>query len=257
MIDTHTHLYLEDSFDDGGEGSVRRAIEAGVDRMILPNIDRESAAPLIALHKKFPEATFIAAGLHPTEVGKGWKNELEEILEKFQEFPLVGIGEIGLDLYWDKSELVAQMDAFGTQLELAHERGLPAIVHSRSADRETLEVLRMMGDRRPRMVFHSFTYGPGVAESILSEAEDSMFGFNGVITFKNAAEVRESARLVGLERIVAETDSPYLAPVPHRGKRNESAYLPYVIGGIAFATDSTEEVAREATTRNAEQLFKI
>lgn len=255
MIDTHTHLYLRDAFPDGGVEAVKKAVEAGVSRMILPNIDRESVSPLLALHSLFPSETFVAAGLHPTEVGADWKQELDDILALFEDYNLVGIGEIGLDLHWEKKHIVLQMDAFAAQLELAREKNLPAIVHSRDAFAETVEVLKMMSGELPEIVFHSFTYSTKEADGFLSVAENAHFGFNGVITFKNAREVREAAQFVGIEKIVAETDSPYLAPVPFRGTRNESAYLPYIVRAIGEATSTSPDKAEETITRNSEKLF--
>lgn len=257
MIDTHTHLYLTESFPDGGKEATERAIAAGVDRLILPNIDLESVEPLLKLHALFPSNTFIAAGVHPTEVDDRWNRNLKEIFRLFEEIPLVGIGEIGLDLHWDKRHIVAQMDAFGTQLDMAYETGLPAIIHSRDAYEETVEVLKLMGRRLPKLVFHSFTYTPKEAEGFLCIAEHANFGFNGVITFKNAREVRDSAHFVGIERIVAETDSPYLAPVPHRGEQNESSYLPYIVKAIAGATGVEPSEAEKIITVTSERLFAL
>lgn len=257
MIDTHTHLYLEEYFPDGGLTAVRDAINGGVEKMVLPSIDIESVAPLLHLHHAFPDNTACAAGLHPTEVTPGWTEELSEILETFAGTPLVAIGEIGIDLHWEKKYLTLQMDAFGHQLDLARCLGIPAIIHSRDAVDETLEIVRSFGADKPDMVFHSFTYGPREAERILEEAPEACFGFNGVVTFKNADDVREAARLVGLDRIVAETDSPFLAPVPHRGQTNCSAFLPDVVRGIASALDISFEEASHATTVRAKQLFSL
>ena len=257
MIDTHTHLYLVDSFPDGGSEAIREAICAGVDRMILPNIDLESVAPLLSLHKLFPSQTFVTAGLHPTEVGDDWKKELKEIFERFADYRIVGIGEIGLDMHWEKKFIVRQMDALAAQLELASAMGIPAIIHSRDASDETVEVLKMMGSGLPELVFHSFTYSPKEAEAFLSVAEHAYFGFNGVVTFKNAREVRDSALFVGIDRIVAETDSPYLAPVPFRGARNQSAYLPYIIRTIAETLSIDLPEAEKIITDNSEKLFHL
>ena len=257
MIDTHTHLYLPDSFPDGGMEAVKNAVDNGVDRMILPNIDKDSVGPLLKLHDLFPSNTFVAAGLHPTEVADSWEKDLNEILSLFEGRRLVAVGEVGLDLHWEKKHIVKQMDAFGTQLELAFRKHLPVIIHSRDAYDETLEVLKMMGSSLPQLLFHSFTYGPKEADGFLSMAENSFFGFNGVITFKNAEPVRDAARLVGIERIVAETDSPYLAPVPFRGSQNQSAFLPKVVEGISLALDLDLSSTTEIITRNSEKLFNL
>lgn len=255
MTDTHTHLYLKEYFPDGGSDAVRDAIDKGVNMMVLPSIDIESVEPLLSLHHKFPKNTAMAAGLHPTEVEADWKSELNEILDRFQGEDLVAIGEVGIDLYWDKTQITRQMDAFGYQLDLARSKDIPVIIHSRNAIDETLEVIRSFGSEKPALIFHSFTYGEKEADRILEEAEDSRFGFNGVITFKNAEDVRRAAALIGIDRIVAETDSPFLAPVPHRGKTNTSAYLPDVIKGIADSMGLDFEEAARLTTLNANQLF--
>lgn len=257
MIDTHTHLYLAEYFPDGGASAVRDAVSTGVEMMILPAIDIESAEPLLSLHREFPGNTACAAGLHPTEVESNWTNELSEILESFAGTPLVAIGEIGVDLHWDKTNLSLQLDAFGHQLDLARCLGIPAIIHSRDAIDETLHIIKSFGSDMPNMVFHSFTYGPREAERVLELAEGAMFGFNGVITFKNAGEVREAARIAGIDRIVAETDSPFLSPVPHRGQTNCSAFLPDVVGGISRALSLPYEEAVKLTTSNARSLFKL
>lgn len=257
MIDTHTHLYLREYFPDGGTSAVRDALQVGVEMMILPAIDIESVEPLLNLHQAFPHHTACAAGLHPTEVGDDWTAELSEILESFAGTPIIAIGEIGVDLHWENENLTQQMDAFGHQLDLARCLGIPAIIHSRDSIDQTIEIVRSMGNEKPRMVFHSFTYGPREAERILEEVSDAMFGFNGVITFKNAGDVREAARIVGLSRIVAETDSPFLAPVPHRGQTNCSSFLPDVVKGIAAALNITYDEALNATVLNSKSLFNL
>lgn len=254
MIDTHTHLYLTDSFPDGGEAAVIDAMGAGVDYMVLPGIDRESMAPMLSLHEKFPENTGIALGLHPTEVEKDWKEELNEILRHAAITPPVAIGETGIDLYWDKKNISKQMDAFGEQIQIALERGLPVIIHSRDAVEETIEVLRGFS-KLPHLVFHSFTMGRPEAERFLETAPDAFFGINGVITFKNAEPLREAVRFIDPEKIVTETDSPFLTPVPFRGKTNQSAYIPYIIRSIAAVKGLPEEEAMKITTENALRLY--
>lgn len=255
MIDTHTHLYLADSFPDGGIEAVERAVAAGVKMMVLPGIDREAVDPLLSLHKAMPENTAVALGLHPTEVEGDWKEELAEILDRGKDLDLVAIGETGLDLYWDKTNLTRQMDSFGEQIQIASERNLPVIVHTRDAINETLELLKNFSSGLPPMVFHSFTMGREEYEKLMETVPDAYFGINGVVTFKNAGALKEAVAAMDFDRIVTETDSPFLAPVPFRGKTNESAHIPYIVGTIAELKNSTPEEVAKKTTENALRLF--
>lgn len=255
MIDTHTHLYLSDSFPDGGRAAVERAIEAGVEKMVLPGIDREAVEPLLALHNLYPGHTAVALGLHPTEVEADWKNELDWILDRGSDVPLVAIGETGIDLHWDKTNLVRQMDSFGEQIQIAADNQLPVIVHSRDAVDETIEVIRGFSTGLPVMVFHSFTLGRKEAELFMEYAPDCFFGINGVITFKNAGALREAVASMDASRIVTETDSPFLAPVPHRGKTCESSYIPLIVDAIAREKGISALEMAEITTTNARRLF--
>ena len=255
MIDTHTHIYMPDSFPDGGKAAAARAVEAGVEKMVLPAVDRESVAPMLVLREAFPQNIALAPGLHPTEVGADWKAELEEILELTADVPAVAIGETGIDLHWDASNLSRQMDAFGEQMQLALERGLPVIVHSRDAVEETLEMVRSFSSGMPGIVFHSFTAGRPEAERYLEVAPEAFFGINGVVTFKNAAPLREALEWLPAERFVTETDAPFLAPVPHRGSTNESAYIPYIVKAIAALKGLPEDEMALITATNARNLF--
>lgn len=255
MIDTHTHLYMTDSFPDGGKAAVVRAVEEGVKMMVLPAVDRDSVAPMLELHRQCPANTALALALHPTEIESDWREELKEIMEKEEEADMVAIGETGLDLYWDKSKISQQMDAFGEQIQMALDRDLPVIVHSRDAFGETAEVIRNFSSGMPVFVFHSFTAGRKEADMLLEVAPDSFFGINGVVTYKNAEPLREAVRHMDMERIVTETDSPYLSPVPFRGKTNESSHIPYVVRAIAAQKNVTEEEMAKITEANALRLF--
>lgn len=255
MIDTHTHLYLADSFPDGGKAAVERAVEKGVDMMVLPAIDRESVAPILSLHAEKPANTAVALGLHPTEVEADWRAELKEIMDASDAVTPVAIGETGIDLYWEKRYLTRQMDAFGEQIQMALERGLPVIVHSRDAVEQTVEVLKSFGSGLPGLVFHSFTLGVPEMERLLEFAPEAFFGINGVVTFKNAEPLREAIKAMDNHRIVTETDSPFLAPVPHRGKSNESSYLPHVVEAIAAVKELTPGEVDAITTANALRLY--
>lgn len=248
---------MTDSFPDGGEAAVDRAVEAGVDMMVLPGVDRESVAPILRLHAARPNHTAVALGLHPTEVEPDWKDELKEILSQGEGNEIVAIGETGIDLHWDKKYLTLQMDAFGEQLQEALDRGLPVIIHSRDALDETLEVVRGFSGGMPDMVFHSFTAGRPEAERILENVPEAFFGINGVVTFKNAAPLREAVEWLDISRIVTETDAPFLAPVPFRGQTNESSYIPQIARAIAATKGIDEADVRRITTANALRLYPL
>lgn len=264
MIDTHTHLYM-DSFSkedpQGCASAVDRAVEAGVQLMVLPAVDRESAVEAAALHGIRQLSTRTAMGLHPTEVGADWREELDDIVEILTPTSPVAIGEVGIDLYWDDSNLELQKEAFLAQILLAEKLHLPVIIHCR----EGLEVCcgcineakeKLDGRELPPMVFHSFTGSPEDVKRI-REFCDPYFGINGVVTFKNSGSLSDAVKEIGIDRLLLETDSPYLAPVPKRGRRNESSYLSYINTKIAEILGLTPKEVEESTTRNAKAFFKI
>lgn len=262
MIDTHTHIYLREDFpeasDGGCAGAVERAVAAGVSRMVFPCVALNTAEELLALHNRYPEVTSVGVGLHPTEVGADWRAEVRELFDCFADERPVAVGEIGIDLYWDKSRRSEQMEAFGEQVQKAVDMHLPVIIHCREGLTETLEVMREFRQTGlPRLLFHSFTYGEDEARRILEEHEDAKFGINGVVTFKNASNVRDAVRLIGIERIVLETDSPWLAPVPYRGKRNESSYLREICSRVAEECGMSFAEAERETDANAREVFGI
>lgn len=234
MIDTHCHLYME-QFAGEESAAVRRALDAGVSHMVFPNVDAGSIAPMKALHALYPEATSMAMGLHPTEVRDDWSEVLDAMERELDTGRYVAIGEIGMDLYWEQTGKELQQQAFRRQLRWAVERGLPVLIHCREALDPLLEILRDEKERGvtlPPLVFHSFTGGVEDVRRI-REVCDPLFGINGVVTFKNAPALREALPEIGLDRMLLETDAPYLAPVPHRGQRNESAYIPDICARIA------------------------
>lgn len=257
MTDTHTHLYTPE-FESGGAPAVRRALEAGVSMMIFPNIDQASLQPMMELHEAFPDNTRIAIGLHPTELGDSWKEDLDLMGKMLEEDAsrFSAIGETGIDLHWDASTLEAQKEAFARQYDWAVRYNLPLIIHCREGVEAALEVIASRPGPRPRMVFHSFTSGLEDVRRI-REVCDPWFGINGVVTFKNARALREALPEIGIERIVLETDSPYLAPVPHRGERNESAYIPAVAAKVAEVLGLPIEAVEEITDSNATALFSL
>lgn len=256
FIDTHTHLYLP-SFETEEENSsdvVARAIASGVDRLIFPNVDKTTVSPMHELADRFPDNIFVAMGLHPTEIGEDWEEVLSEIESHFgSNRRYVAVGEIGIDLYWDKTFADQQMQAFDRQIAKAVDLNLPVIIHSREGLDQTLEVLQ--GYRDVRAVFHSFG-GTEKDVDAIRRVGDFYFGINGIVTFKNSG-LKATLPAIGLERILLETDAPYLAPVPHRGKRNESSYIPLIGATVADALSTDTETVAEATTANAESLFGI
>ena len=257
MTDTHTHLYSS-KFENGGRDAVERAIEAGVTKMIFPGVNAGSIIPMTRLHDLFPDNTAIAIGLHPTDLEENWKEDLDAMERQLQEDSsrFIAIGETGIDLYWDKSTLPIQREAFARQYEWAQRFNLPLIIHCREAVEETLDVISSMPGPKPKIVFHSFTYGPEEVKRIRKVC-DPWFGINGVITFKNAGALRDAVTEIGIDKLVLETDSPYLAPVPHRGKRNESSFLPLVCTEVSRLLNLSTEETERITDRNASELFSL
>lgn len=254
MIDTHTHIYMEE-FSDGGADALKRALSVGVTHMVLPNVDASTIPMVRSLHGRFPADTSMALGLHPTEVGDDWREIVEDMERQLSEGGFAAVGEVGVDLYWDKSRREQQLEAFAEQLRVAGRLGLPVIIHCREALDDTLAVI---DEVKPgvTLIFHSFT---GSADDVrkIRGVCDPMFGINGVVTFKNAQPLRDALPEIGLDRILLETDSPYLAPVPHRGKRNESSYLPAICAKVADTLGVTCAEVERVTTRNAEEVFGL
>ncbi len=255
LIDTHTHLYLDD-FAPAIDSAVKRAFEAGVDKLIFPNVDLQTIEPMNCLHNLFPENTYMAIGLHPTEIGDDWKSDLakieSELLNDLKKY--VAIGEVGIDLYWDKSYRDQQIEAFSCQVDWALEHDLPVIIHCREGLDEVLDVLSSkIGPVKG--VFHSFG---GTVQDVerIRAVGDFYFGINGIVTFKNS-KLCDTLSAIGIDRIVLETDSPYLAPVPFRGKRNESAYIVYVAERIADLMGISVAEVVDKTGENAAKLFSI
>lgn len=253
FVDTHTHLYVEE-FDEDRELTLIRAGEAGVARLFMPNIDDTTVDAMLALCRSH-EGCYPMIGFHPTSVDADWKARLAAVrrwLDSPQTF--YGIGEVGLDLYWDKTYKKEQMQAFEIQIEWALEHDLPLVVHCREAYPELFEVLAPYKNTGLRGIFHSFTDTEEEAARLL-EYTGFLLGINGVVTFKKSV-LPSVLPHVPLGRIVLETDSPYLAPVPYRGKRNESAYLVEVAGKLSeIYSVPLEEIAR-VTTENACRMFR-
>lgn len=254
FTDTHTHIYMPE-FDGERQQAVRRAIDAGVTRMIFPNIDRGTIAPMKELATQFPANVSMAMGLHPSEVNGAWEEDTAAVLAELDANPHLykAVGEVGIDLYWDKTFEKEQMLSLEQQFRAASRLGMPVIIHCRKGLGQTLEVLREFPD--VKCVFHCFG---GCREEVeqIRRVGDHYFGIGGIVTFKNC-KLGSVLPEIGLDRIVLETDSPYLAPVPYRGKRNESAYIPIIAQKVAEALDAPVEKIADATTANATALFRL
>jgi len=253
LTDTHTHLYVGE-FDEDRDAMIRRAIDSGVDRFFVPAIDATYYPEMIDLEKKYQGHIYLMAGLHPTHVREDFEEELRVVEQMLRTHRFYAIGEIGMDLYWDKTFAKEQREAFERQISWAKDLQLPIVIHSRDAFDEIFEVMDQKCDERLRGIFHCFTGNEEQARRILGYG--FKLGIGGVVTFKNG-KIDRFLNRIPIEHIVLETDSPYLAPVPHRGKRNESAYLTYVLDKVsAIYGMAPEEVAR-ITSRNAEELFGL
>lgn len=252
MIDTHAHLYSRE-FDIDRDSVIHAALDSGVNRILLPNIDVDSIDEMHRLVQRFPNNCFPMMGLHPCSVKENWEEELEVIKAWLDKGNYCAVGEIGIDLYWDKSTLEYQRHAFKQQIIWAKERRLPIVVHVREAFEETFKIVDELNDENLTGVFHCFT---GTLEQAKHIAAYGGFkiGIGGVVTFKNSG-LDKILPHVPLKYVVLETDSPYLAPAPHRGKRNESSYLQLIAQRIAEIKGFSINEVEEITTQNALELF--
>lgn len=253
LTDSHAHLYLE-QFDADRQDVIKNAIDNGVRYMLLPNIDKDSIEPMFSLVRDFPDNCLPMMGLHPTSVKGDFAEQLDVIKEWLKKEKFCAIGEMGIDLYWDKSFFAEQQEAFRIQVGLALEYDLPVVIHSRNSFDEIFLLLKEVSHPELRGVFHCFTGNLAQAEYIINMG--FLLGIGGVLTYKNSdlAEVVES---VPLTKLLLETDAPFLAPSPYRGERNESAYVVEVAKKLAeIKKVSIEEVA-EITTRNAQTVFRF
>lgn len=257
FIDTHTHIYSED-FDEDRPEMVARAVAAGAQHLLLPNIDANSIGPMLALLDEYPEVCRPMMGLHPTELPENptlLLDQMERMLS-VPNNPFVAIGEVGIDLYWDASRREEQMDVFRRQIAWSIRFDKPLVIHSRSAHAEILEVLSPFRNELKGGVFHCFGGSASEATDLLA-FEGFFLGIGGVVTFKKSTLPAILETTVPLDRLVIETDAPYLAPHPYRGKRNEPAYLPLVIHRLAEIYGTTPETVAEVTTANAQRLFRL
>lgn len=269
IVDTHTHLDGEE-FDDDRSEVMMRAKEAGVGMVFLPAIDVKTSEAVLKLSHEYPGYAYPMIGLHPEEVKADWKEQLGKIKTILDEHltavdglngikyksDYIAIGEIGLDFYWSREFEKEQQEAFEKQVEWSCETGLPLMIHCRKAQNEMLHILRKWKDKLPGGVFHCFTGNQQEAKELL-EYDNFVLGIGGVSTFKSSHLRDDLPAAVPLERIVLETDSPYMAPVPYRGKRNESAFVVQVMKTLATAYGVSEEEVAKVTNENVERVFGV
>ena len=269
IVDTHTHLDGEE-FDEDRSEVILRAKEAGVGMVFLPAIDVKTSEAVLKLSHEYPGYAYPMVGLHPEEVKADWKEQLKKIEAILDEHltavdglngimyksDYIAIGEIGLDFYWSREFEKEQLEAFEKQVEWSCETGLPLMIHCRKAQNEMLHILRKWKDKLPGGVFHCFTGNQQEAKELL-EYDNFVLGIGGVSTFKSSHLREDLPAAVPLERIVLETDSPYMAPVPYRGKRNESAFVVQVMKTLATAYGVSEEEVAKVTNQNVERVFGV
>ena len=253
ITDTHTHLYSE-AFDDDRKEVINRAIELGITRFFIPAIDSTYSKAMFNLEKIFPKNVFLMMGLHPTHVKENYEEELKHVEEMLAQRTFIAVGEIGIDLYWDKTTLSIQQDAFRKQIRFAKKHKLPIVIHCRESFDEIFEILEEEKGNDLFGIFHCFT---GTIEQAQRAISFNMkLGIGGVVTFKNG-KIDQFLNQIDLKHIVLETDAPYLAPTPYRGKRNESSYILNVINKMSEVYNVPIEKIAEITTTNSKEVFKI
>ncbi|KAA9339353.1 TatD family deoxyribonuclease [Hymenobacter busanensis] len=253
LTDSHAHIYAE-QFKPDRDDALERAVLAGVTTIVMPNIDHTSIDAMLETEAQHPQQCFAMMGLHPCHVLKDFERELYLVEDWLSKRPFAAVGECGIDLYWDKTTLARQQEALRVQLSLAKQYQLPIVLHTRDAFQETADLVEQAQDGTLRGVFHCFSGTPEEAERAIKLG--FKLGIGGVATFKNGGSDKVLPSL-GLEHLLLETDCPYLAPVPHRGKRNEPSYLPLIAHRVAELLQKDVEEVAEATTRNAKELFKL
>lgn len=251
ITDTHAHLY-SNAFEEDRKDMIQRAINLGITRFFIPAIDSSYTESMFALKKEFPDNVFLMNGLHPCDVKENYKEELSHVEKLMDKHSFCAIGEIGIDLYWDKTFLKEQQEAFRWQIQLAKKHNLPIVIHCRDAFDEIFEVLETEKDEKLFGIFHCFTGTEEQAQKAIGY--NLKLGIGGVVTFKNG-KIDTFLNKIDLEHIVLETDSPYLAPVPYRGKRNESAYIIEVLKKVASLYQLPLEEVAHITTENSKKIF--
>ena len=253
LTDTHTHLY-SDHFNEDLSLVMQRAFDSGVKRLFIPAIDSATTEAMYSLEKQYPDNVFLMMGLHPISVKSNFEQELEHVKREFSKRHFFAVGEIGIDLYWDKSNLENQKKAFKIQIQLAKKYKLPIVIHCRDAFDEIFKILESENDDDLFGIFHCFTGTEEQANKAISF--NMKLGIGGVVTFKNS-KIDAFLNKIDIKNIVLETDSPYLSPVPYRGKRNESSYLPLICKKLAEIYQLSEEEISLITTQNSKDVFGI
>lgn len=253
LTDTHTHLYSKE-FDQDREQIIQKAIAHNITRFFIPAIDSSHTSAMYALEASFPDNIFLMMGLHPTSVKENFEEELRHVEEQFATRDFYAVGETGIDLFWDKSFLKQQQDSFRFQIRLAKKKNLPVVIHCRDAFDEIFDVLESEKDEKLFGIFHCFTGDYEQAQTAMSY--NMKLGIGGVVTFKNGG-IDKFLDKIPLENIVLETDSPYLAPAPFRGKRNESAYVELIAQKIAAIYGISIQKVAEITTQTSRNVFKV
>ncbi|NQY28173.1 MAG: TatD family hydrolase [Flavobacteriaceae bacterium] len=253
LTDTHTHLYSE-AFDEDRAEMMQRAFDNNVQRMFVPAIDSTYTEAMLDLEKAYPNQVFLMTGVHPTHVKENYLDELAHVKELLAQRSFVAIGEIGIDLYWDKTLLTQQQDAFRIQIQLAKQYELPIVIHCRDAFDEVFEILEAEKSKGLFGIFHCFT---GTLEQAKKAISYNMkLGIGGVVTFKNG-KIDQFLNEIELKHIVLETDAPYLSPTPYRGKRNETSYIVNVVAKLAEVYQVSENEIAEITTENSKEVFGV
>ncbi len=253
LIDTHTHLYLPE-FDADRDEVVKRATGSGIVMMLLPNIDTDSVGQMIAAVNRYPGICFPMTGLHPTSVKEDYLHKLDDLEKLITRYKIIAIGEIGIDLYWDKTFLKEQLISFRRQVRFANQNNLPVVIHSRDAFPEVFSVLDEFKGEKMAGVFHAFTGTREDAEKAINMG--FKLGIGGIVTFKNSG-LDKIISEVGPDNLILETDSPYLAPAPYRGKRNESSYICIINKKLAEIFNMSEEKMAAITYSNSVELFNL
>jgi len=254
LTDTHTHLYLPD-FKDDIDTVINSASGLGVQRIFLPNIDSTTIDDLLGLVQSYPNICFPMMGLHPCSVKEDYKEELDIVVKQLDSGDYCAVGEIGIDLHWDKTFFSQQQEAFRSQIELAKQMGLPIVIHSRNSFEEIFEIIDELNNDQLSGIFHCFSGTLEQANKIIDYGGFKL-GIGGVVTFKNSG-LDKVVEQIELEHLVLETDSPYLAPVPFRGKRNETPYIIHIAEKVAELHNVDIAVVAEITTANSKEIFKI
>lgn len=253
ITDTHTHLY-SDAFDEDRDAMIRRALDSGVSRFFIPAIDSNYTQSMLQLENDYPENMFLMMGLHPTHVKYNYNEELKHVEAMLAKRNFYAVGEIGIDLYWDKSTLSIQQEAFKYQIQLAKKYKLPIVIHCREAFDEIFQILETEKEDNLFGIFHCFTGTLEQAQQAISY--NMKLGIGGVATFKNG-KIDQFLSKINLKHIVLETDSPYLAPAPHRGKRNESVYIIKVLEKLSHIYNMSLEEVANVTTQNSKDVFGV